>query len=141
MEYYIQILETAFGPLSQEEILKLLELKKIDSSTIISVDAQNWRKLGSFSEFFTTESDSSTENPDLWNYSLDGNEAVGPLPYEEIYNLAQTGFLRPDTIIWKEGEKESNLLQNEPAFADLFAPPENQGKNFWGHLLGIVKHK
>ena len=150
MEYYIQIDETAFGPLTEERIRRLLELKKINESTVVSTDAHSWRKLGSFPglvksgrtshDAYNLQSLPQTPAPntssDLWNYSLDGSESVGPISYSELSNLVKMGFLRPDTIIWKEGGKESLRIQDHPEFQALLPQAKTQHKNVFSRLFG-----
>ncbi|MCR5164532.1 MAG: DUF4339 domain-containing protein [Thermoguttaceae bacterium] len=145
MQYYVQIFDKAFGPLTKEKIQRLVQLKKITRSSIVSVDGENWKTLESFPELAGSNnapilpSQPMTQDSTLWNYSLDGVESVGPIPFNELYNLVKSGFLHPEAIVWKEGENESFLLRDLQEFADLLLPADKQSKGFMGRLSGCMK--
>jgi hypothetical protein len=145
MQYYVQIFDKAFGPLTKEKIQRLVQLKKITRSSIVSVDAENWKTLESFPELVGScdihilPDNSLPEDSSLWNYSLDGVESVGPIPFNELYNLVKSGFLHSEAIVWKEGENESFVLRDLQEFADLLAPPDKQSKGLIGSLCGCMK--
>lgn len=145
MSYYIQLFDRAFGPLTKEKIHRLLQLKKINRSTIVSVDTENWQSLGSFPELIHYKETPVVSTPSVpldttpWNYSLDGVESVGPIPFTELYNLVQTGFLNSDAIVWKEGDSESFVLRDVKELAAALPSAGKRSKNLFKRLWGGIK--
>ena len=108
MKYYVQLFDKAFGPLTKEKIRRLFQLKKITLSTIVSIDMENWKTLDSFPELVESKESpvfqpqEAPQEPNMWNYSLDGVDPVGPVTLNELYNLAKSGFIHGDTVVPKQ---------------------------------------
>ncbi len=68
----------------------------------------------------------------LWYYA-DGGGQVGPVPWEQLWRLAQAGTIRPDQLVWTDGMEQwqpaasvPTLLPNAPPPGPAQPPPLGQ---------------
>ena len=58
----------------------------------------------------------------LWYYA-DGGGQVGPVPWEQLWRLAQAGAVRPDQLVWTDGMEQWQPAASVPTLLPTAPPP------------------
>jgi uncharacterized RDD family membrane protein YckC len=56
-----------------------------------------------------------------WYFATPDEQQVGPVPQEQLFGLIRAGKVRPDTLVWTEGQDEWLPAAEVPLFRHTFA--------------------
>ena len=131
---YVRIRGKSVGPLDNAKVQELVRQGKISRASEVSDDGETWVRASEYGSLFTHDGvnergmwdgnlvDSSatpskprgmndflpagakSDEPIIWFYSTDGRAGFGPHTRTEIGVLIRQGTLKPDGLVWKQGE-------------------------------------
>lgn len=109
-KYLIRVCGRVQGPLSVEQIRKLVVNGTFGRLHEASLDGETWLAADQFNQFF----DAANGVTDVgWYYSKDGAE-VGPVSRSELERLANDGRINADDFVWSDGMLNWTLARDIP---------------------------
>ncbi len=148
---YVRIRGKSVGPLEEAKVQELVRQGKISRASEVSADGKTWVRASEFGALFQRGEQGSwngnladgpanapskpkgmgdflpitpeVEEPLIWYYSLDGRAGFGPHSRSEIGLLIRQGTLKPDGLVWKQGEMADTVRYTQD-FAEFFNPKE-----------------
>ena len=148
---YVRIRGKSVGPLDNAKVQELVRQGKISRASEVSDDGENWVRASEYGSLFAHDGagergawngnlvDSSaapskprgmndflpasvkTDEPVTWFYSTDGRAGFGPHTRTEIGVLIRQGTLKPDGLVWKQGEMADTVRYTQD-FAEFLIP-------------------
>ena len=148
---YVRIRGKSVGPLDNAKVQELVRQGKISRASEVSDDGKNWVRASEYGSLFASDGagergvwngnlvDSSatpskprgmndflpasakTDEPVIWFYSTDGRAGFGPHTRTEIGVLIRQGTLKPDGLVWKQGEMADTVRYTQD-FAEFLIP-------------------
>ncbi len=99
--------EQRCGPVSMEELRRLASSGQLHPDDLVwKHDMQDWTPAGQIEGVFPFRLEMPVQPPvqsaDLWYYG-DGEQRHGPVSVEELRELAASGRLHQDSLVWKQG--------------------------------------
>ncbi len=134
--YYFRIRGRVEGPFDLARAQTLVRRGRLSRYHEVSTDRVHWRRATQFPELFVAqveekvrvipleetaaESQPAESAEPLWYYSSGGREQ-GPVPLSQLVQMAQSGQLEPDSLVWTDGMEQWAPWRNVPALKKAYA--------------------
>lgn len=134
MDWYYAHNDEKTGPVSEEQLVALVETGTLGPSSLIWNEGyDSWVALEQVFEFGEEDAEEEVveeeeEEEVEWFYAFSGEEQNGPCTFESLGEAWKDGTIDGDTLVWTEGLGDWEPIANVTAFSAYAPPPKPKPK-------------